>query len=505
AGVVSAFIAVKLRLPTVLGYLIGGILLSLVLARGTLHSELINSIAQLGAAFLLFTIGVEFSWDNLQKVRKIVVIGAILQAVISTLAAMLLLPLFGFDQYQSFLIGGLVSLSSTAFVVKMLEMRSELYTRAGNIMVGWLIMQDIMIVVWFLLFQSFAPGAAATDNIILVVIKSVVAIGGVFLVGKYLLPRVMAEIARLGSDELLLVTVVGVIAGFAAGANLLGISFTIGAFLAGLSLSESVLYHEIFTEVKPLRNLLMMIFFVSIGSLFDVNEVLDNLPVFLFILVVLLAVKAATIVIINLWFEVHIKNALRVGLGIIQIGEFAFLGAQLALENGWIDSRIHSLLIATTVISMALTPFIYANADSVYKFLEGRLKGISPNLYRHLFLSAPEDIQPNRQLQGHVIVCGHGRVGKYVVEALVKSQIPFLVIEMDTELAEELSRKGIPVLFGDSSNADILESAKVSMAKAVVVTLPTHEEVKAVVTATKKLNPGIKVVVRSHYAEANQP
>lgn len=499
AGVAAAFVATKLKLPSILGYLFAGIILSLVLPKEALHSEWIGNFAQLSAALLLFAIGVEFSLETLKKVRNLVIIGAVVQAAAVTALGTVLLPaLFQLSQYQAFIISALISTSSTAFVVKMLEMKGELYTYAGNVMIGWLVVQDLMIVGWFLLFQSFAPNASPDQDILMAIVKTAAVIAIALLAGKYALPPVMKEIARLKSDELLIVATVGVIAAFAVFANSLGISFTIGAFLAGLALSESFLNHEIFTEIKPLRNLFMMVLFVSIGSLFNINAVIDNIALALFLLAIVLIVKATLITLIAVWFDVHIKNALRVSLGIFQVGEFAFLGAQIGLASGWIDDRIYSILIAVTVISMALTPLIYSNLEPIYKLLERRLKNVSPNLYRALFIINREESIPAEEFEGHVILCGHGRVGKYVGEALNKSEIPYVVIELNAEIAERLNADGVKVVFGDSSNPDILQNAQIESAKAIVIALPGSAEVKAVVNLAKQMNPGIKIIARIH-------
>jgi CPA2 family monovalent cation:H+ antiporter-2 len=312
------------------------------------------------SALLLFTIGVEFSIDTIKKVGKIVILGSIFQAVLCIVLGVLVLPLLGYSEYEAFFIAVLTSTSSTVFVVKMLEAKEQLNTRAGNIMMGWLIMQDLLIVVWFLLFQTFAPNSETSGDILLPMIKGLSVIAITFLLGRYLLPAIMRQIARTRSEELLVVSVVGVIALFAVIANAFGISYTLGAFLAGLALSESFLNHEIFTEIKPIRNLLTMIFFVSIGAMINISSLADQILPLLVILLLIIGFKILVIVLINIWFKVHIKTALKVGLGISQIGEFAFLGAQLALTSGWIDTALYTLLISVTIISMSITPLLYS-------------------------------------------------------------------------------------------------------------------------------------------------
>lgn len=499
AGVVSAYIAIKIKLPTLLGYLFGGIVLSLLLPHEVLNNGFVNEVAQLGAALLLFTIGVEFSWEQISKVRNVVLIGSVVQALLTLGAGLIILPIAHLSQFQAFLIAALISSSSTSFVIQMLEHRGELQTTAGKIMVGWLIMQDLLVVGWFLMFNTLSPNATAENDIIVSLLKAAVMIVSTLAIGKYILPWVMAQIAKTKSEELLVITVVGVIVLFAAFANLMGVSFTLGAFLAGLALSESFLKHEVFSEIKPLRNVFMMVFFVSIGTLFNVNALLDNIPLILLILIVLIPIKGIIIVVLNLWFDVHIKNALKVGVGIMQIGEFAFLGVQIALEQKWIDEQLYAVIIATTVISMALTPILYNNTVSLYQFLESRIRKISPNLYRSIFLNAIDDsTNHKKQLTDHVIVCGSGRVGRYVIEALAHSEIPCVVIELDSDRVSEMNELGTTVIYGDSSSSDVLTAAHVQTAKALVIALPETVEVSKIIKTAKELNPQIRVVARSH-------
>jgi len=503
AGVAAAFIAAKLKLPTLVGYLLTGLVLGIALP-SVGGSELTTQIAQVGAALLLFTVGVEFSIDTIKKVSRIVIAGSILQAVFVIVVGIIVLPLLGFSEYQSFFIAALVSTSSTVFVVKMLEAKDQLHTRSGNIMLGWLIMQDLLIVIWFLLFQAFAPNNSVESDLVAALLKGLLVIAITFISGKYLLPPLMKHVATVRSDELLVVSVVGVIAAFAVIANAFNISYTLGAFLAGLALSESFLNHEIFTEIKPIRNLFTMIFFVSIGTIFDVNSIVSNLAPLLVVLLVLLSFKVFVIIAINLWFKVHVKTALKVGLGISQIGEFAFLGAQLGLSAGWIDPTIYSLLIASTIISMVATPILYANADRLYTMISGKTKQHTPTLYRSLFLNqVDEDIQNKGKLEDHVIVCGYGRVGKYVVSALETSQIPYAVIELEATNVEAAKKKlkGTSI-FGDASSNDILKQANIEKAKALVIALPDVKELDVVIKHAKELNPKIKIVARTHQERA---
>jgi CPA2 family monovalent cation:H+ antiporter-2 len=499
AGVVAAFIFVRFKLQTILGYLLAGVLLS-VFAPQFHGSEFIANIAQLGAAMLLFTIGIEFSLERVRSIFGIAVGGAVIQAALTIFVGMLIFPLLGFSQYVSFFLATMIAMSSTAFVVKMLELKGLTHTRAGNVMLGWLVVQDVLIVLWFLLLATFAPTTGETGNIFLAVIKALVVISITFAVGKYLLPPLLRQVAKQQSEELLLVSVIGTIALFAVFANLFEISFTLGAFLAGLALSETFLNHEIFTEVKPLRDIFMMVFFVSIGSLVNFPSLLENWAGLLGILLILIPVKIIVIVCISLWFKLHIKEALQIGLGISQIGEFAFLGAQIALGSKWIEPQIYSLIVAATVITMAATPALFSQSERLYQFLERRIRYLAPNLHRGLFLAQlPTETGRAGKYESHVILCGYGRVGSYVAAAMHASRVPFVAIEMNAELAEINLKNNIDTIYGDASNAEILKQAGIESARVLVVALPQNSNADIIIKRARELNPNLKIIVRAHH------
>lgn len=496
-GLIAAGFAVKLKLPTILGYLVAGILLGLALPN-YFHSALIANIAQLGAALLLFTIGIEFSVETVKSVLKISIVGALVQGVLLIVLGVMIMPLFGFSDYESFLIGIFVSTSSTAFVVKMLETKRELTTRAGRIMMGWLVIQDLLVIAWFLLIQAFAPNSTASADFITPIIKAAILISITYGLGRFVLPQIFKYVAKLKSDELLIISVVGVIALFAIFANALGVSFTVGAFLAGLALSESFLNHEIFTETKPIRNLFIMIFFVSIGTILDLQSVIANFAPLLAIVLVLLVLKVVVVTCINVWFGVHIRNALKVATGIYQIGEFAFLGVQIALNSGWIDRPMYSLIVAATILSMSITPLLYSNVDWLYRLLEKNVKRVSPNAYRSLFMNdAGLEIEEKMSVD-HVVICGYGLVGNYVATALKSSKIPFVAIEMDSVKAEDAQKAGVNVIYGDATSIDLLEKAGISEAAALVIALPDSRDVNPIVSRARELNPDILIVARTH-------
>ncbi len=504
-GSVAAYLALRLKLPTIVGYIIAGLFLSITLQivglNAGLKSEFIGTIAEIGVALLLFAAGIEFSVATLSKIRNIVIVGSIFQTIIVIALGLIIMPVLGFNNFESLLIGVVCATSSTALVIKILEQRDEMGSLSSNIMVGWLIMQDIIVIALFLILDTFAPTQAEkTSDLISPIFKALIVISITFGVGKFIIPKLTKEISKTGSRELLLIFVVALSIFFAFFAESLGISFTLGSFLTGLALSESFLQHEVFTEVKPIRDLFTMIFFVSIGTFFKAQSLLDNLFSLFVIIFVLITLKILTIFIINSLFKVHPLNATKVALGISQIGEFAFVVITLALSNKWINEDLYSLILTATIITMSITPFLYSKAEAVNRSLGTFVRQLSPKIYRRIYLNTNELEEKNTTLKNHVIICGFGKVGKYVAKALKYSKTKYIIIEVDSKVHDKAKEEGHNVIFGDSTNLDILEKANIKSAKAIVLALPKSSLPSAgeVIASAKKLNPKILTIVRGN-------
>jgi len=502
-GAIAGYIALRLKMPTIIGYIIAGVLLSIILPllniSGGLNSNFVGQIASFGVALLLFAAGIEFSVNNIKKIRNLVVVGVVLQTTLTILFAIVLMPIFGLDTYEALFVGVVAATSSTAFVLKMLEQNEELSSTASNIMVGWLIVQDVLAIALFLIIKSFAPGntinlASLADP----VIKSVILIVLTFTFGRIVVPPIFKEISKTKSQELLLVSVIALSIGFALLSEVLGVSYTLGAFLTGLALSGTFLKHEIFTEIKPLRDLFSMVFFVSIGSLLNVSSIFNNIPIILAIVVIVLGFKVVTIFLVNIFFKTHPKNSAKVALGISQIGEFAFLAITIAQHNNWININFYSVILVSTVISMTLTPILYSNYSTLFKISEKIFSSYFPGLYGKYYLSKLKSSQKS-ELSNHVIIVGYGKVGKYVAEALNISKEDYVVIELDANLIEKAISDNHKVILGDATNIDTLKEAKIEFAKALVLALPesNHELLQKLILDVKDLNKKIEIIVRS--------
>jgi CPA2 family monovalent cation:H+ antiporter-2 len=505
SGAIAAYVALRLNLPTIVGYIFAGLSLTLILPavgyKSTLESEFIKSIAEVGVALLLFAAGIEFSIKNISKIKKLVILGSFLQTLLVIIFSMFTMQIFGFTRFESIFIGSMVAMSSTAFVLKMLEMREELHTSHGNIMIGWLIMQDILIIGLFLILETIAPGAEGSiNNIIVAIFKAALLIGVTYGIGKYIIPPLMAKIAETGSRELLLISILALSIGFAVISESVGVSFTLGSFLTGLTLSETFLKHEIFNEIKPIRDLFTMVFFVSIGSFFRFESLTNNIIPLLGILLLVITFKIIIIFWLSVSNKVHTITSIKIALGLSQIGEFAFLGISIGLRRNWIDSDLYSLILVATVITMTLTPYLYNKSFAVYNLLERNIKEYSPGLYKKLFISLRllnESMQ--KDFNNHVVICGFGKVGQNVAKALHMAEIEFIVVEIDAKLIEKAQHLGYSVIYGDSTNIEILQKAEIHDAKVLIVTLPpsTQNDSKTIIRLSKEINPKIKIIFRT--------
>lgn len=498
-GIIGGMVAKKLKQPVIVGYILGSAIFSTFFPLEQNNENIVHGLATIGVTLLLFTIGIEFSLDKLLSVKKYALIGGVGQILLTTLFGIIIFPMFGFSSYESFFLGAVFSLSSTAVVVRILEELGILDHFSSEITVGWLILQDIAVVFIIILLGNFANTNDDSPDLILSIIKSFILIATSLVIGRKVLPKILTSIASLGSKELVIISAFGFSLLFALLAENFGVSSTLGAFLAGLMISESILHHEIITEINPLQAIFSMLFFVTIGSLFSLQFVWDNLILILLILAVIVIAKIIIVLGLGLVLKLHFKTAIEVALYLGQVGEFAFLSAQIALTNEWITPEFNSIVIAVTVLSLVITPSIIINTNRIYQLLGKFTRNNFPTLYRRLFTKALDDEHQHQNLANHTIILGYGRVGKYLTLALKKMRYKFVVIELNKieEIQKEVGEHR--VIIGDATNTDVLLAANIEKAKIAIITLPKEAEVGEVIRVAKALNPDIQLIIRKHH------
>lgn len=499
-GIIGGLVAKRLNMPVSIGYILSSAIFINIFPLDESQTGNINELADIGVTLLMFSIGIEFSIDKLFNVKKYAVLGGILQILLTILFGYLIFPLLEFDPYSSFFLGAVFSFSSTAIVAQIIEDRGILNDFSSDITIGWLIVQDIAVVFLIMVLSNFAPINAGSSELFDTILKSFILIAGSLVIGRKVLPRILKSIALVGNKELVVISAFGFSLAFALVAEKLGVSSTLGAFLAGLMISESVLNHEIITEINPLQAIFSLIFFTSLGSLFSLSYVFSHLAVIILLVIIVIIIKFVIVLILNLILKLHFKTAFEIALNLAQVGEFAFLIAQIGSNNGWITNEVGNIVSSVTLISMILAPILIQNTDRIYHFTGNLLKKYNGHLYRLLYSKNETAEVIDKELKNHIIICGYGRVGKYVALALKRLRQKYIVIEMNKIEELEGFQKDLPFIVGDSTNSDILKDAGIEKAKILIITLPKDVDAGEIIRVSKIMNPDIQIIIRKHHA-----
>jgi CPA2 family monovalent cation:H+ antiporter-2 len=491
-GIIGGLASKALKMPQLVGYILGGVIFSLIFKDQ--NSAAISQISEIGITLLLFAIGIDFSLDKLLKVKKYVLYGGLLQVALTIVFSYLIFQLFGYSSYKALFLGSIFSLSSTAIVVKLLEEKSELETFAGQITLGWLVVQDIAVVILIILLSTFASSELNPTLLFESLFKSLILILLALVVGRKIIPRILLTLSKHGSRDILIISSFAFALFFAYVAEQFGISPTLGAFLAGLMISESVYTHEIITEIKPLQTIFSMLFFITIGTLFSVEFLFANFFVILLILVIGLLIKSIIILTINHFLKLYLKINVSIMLYLAQIGEFAFLISRIGLNGQWIDADFANIIMSVTILSLIISPLLINNSESIYNKLVNILKSKYPTLYRKIINKSTVENFSIEELSNHIVVCGYGRVGKYVSKGLDKLNEIHVVIDINDNVIEETKRDNF--IIGDAVNRDILLAAKLEKAKVCVITTPKDSDVNEIIRLCMEINPEIKIITR---------
>ena len=477
----------KMQLPSIVGFLIAGIILGPSVLKIISNPDQIEIMAEIGVILLLFSVGLELSLKELVRIRKILLLGGGLQVLITILVTSVIVFVIGLPVKQAIFFGILVSLSSTVIVLKLLTDKDELDTPHGKISLGILIFQDLAIVPLFLAVNLLGT----TDQISFgeISLKFLIAIGAVaaiVLIAKYLSPLLLYRLAKLRMKEIFTVGVILLILGTAYITHSLGLSFAIGAFIAGLILSESEYSHQIVADTLPLRDAFNSLFFVSVGLLLNLNFVFESpLIVFSYSLSVVL-VKALIIFIVVLLLKYPTRVAILVGISLAQVGEFSFIVGEQGFSLNLISPELFNVFISSTIITMVLTPFLFKLAP--------RIAGKSS----HLQTTSLKEKQINH-MQDHVIIAGFGLNGKNLAHVLRETGIKYVIIEMNPDTVKKEKSSGENIIYGDVGNHEVLKSALISKAKVLVIAISDRSISRRALKIAKEINPNIHIIVRTRF------
>jgi CPA2 family monovalent cation:H+ antiporter-2 len=492
---VGGVIARRVGLPTIVGYLLAGIIIGPFTPGFVGDVETIRQLAELGVIFLMFGVGLHFSLGDLWRVRDIAIPGAILQTALATLAGFGLARLWGWSISSGIVLGLAISVASTVVLLRGLMDNSLLNTSHGQAAVGWLVMEDILSVLILVLMPILVqnPGGLDWGALATTLLKAAAFVLIMFIPGVRLIPWLLDRVARTRSRELFVLAILAITLGTAMGASeLFGVSLALGAFVAGAIISQSHLSHQVGADVFAFRESFSVLFFVSVGMLVNPLFLWQNVGQVASLTFLVVVGKSIIVLLLGLLLPRPARTFAVVAVGLSQIGEFSFILGQGGLFLGLLDSDQYSLILAAAMVSITANPFIYKLLPGIEGFL-GRM----PAFRKRLEISGPLLEIDDRRLADHVVIIGYGRIGRHLVDVLRAIQIPLLVIESDAERVAALSALQVATLYGDAANSEVITHAHLERARVLVVTVPEESAAAIIVASTRSLNPQLPIVVRA--------
>ena len=499
AATVGGVLASLLRLPVILGYLVAGLMVGNYIPGWEIDVLRVQNIAELGVALLLFTLGIQFSFSKLADVRRVALIGGLVQMLCTIGLGMAVAGLMGFGVEEGVVLGSALALSSTMVALKLLDARGELDALHGRVALGFLLVQDLAVVPLVILIPAMAgeTGAALVGELAVAAGKALLLLGAAYLLGTRIVPWLLFRIAAIGSRELFLLAVLSLALGFAAGSFLLGLSLAFGAFLAGLVVSESEFSYQTLAEVLPLREVFATIFFVAMGMLIEPEVLIDD-PVRVVIIVAVLVLGKLLVTALPVAFLGYSpKTAVLTGLVLAQAGEFSFILARVGVDEEIISNELNSAILMAALISIVLSPLLLQVGPRALSWAASK-----PLIGRLLAEPVPAAlVDEAKQLRQHVVVCGYGRVGRELVQEVSRRNFRCLVVEQNPYLVDQLKPMDIPYILGDAANPAILNVCGLERARLLAVTVHDPAATQLIIAHAKRINPHLHIVVRGRAQE----
>ena len=509
-ALVLGFIASRVQLPALVGYLLAGVLIGPHTPGFVADLGLAGQLAEIGVMLLMFGVGLHFSIDDLMAVRRIAVPGAVVQIGVATAMGAALALWWGWTPMAALVFGISLSVASTVVLLRALESRGVLDTQNGRIAVGWLVVEDlVMVVVLVLLPMVVNLQTAGTDGgaaLGMALAKTLMAVAAfvvlMLLVGRRVLPWVLWQISKTGSRELFTLCVIAVAVSIAFGASaLFGVSVALGAFFAGLVLRESEFSHRAAQESLPFRDAFAVLFFVSVGMLFDPRVLLDRPLQVLSVTAIIMVGKSVAATALVLGLRYPLNTALTVSASLAQIGEFSFILAALGGSLGVLPPEAKSLIVAGALLSIALNPLLFSAVEPARRWILQRSALARRLESRDDPLAELPTSTDRKYLARHVVLVGYGHIGKSIAETLLARDIPFVVVEQNRERVEALRAAGMQAVSGDAGDPAALIQAHIAEAALLVVAAAESTEIRPMIDTARQLNPGIAMVVRAPNAE----
>ncbi len=493
---IGGLLARRLRLPTIVGYMLAGVAIGPFTPGFVGDQETISQLAELGVIFLMLGVGIHFNLRDLWQVRHVAIPGAVAQMTITTIIGFLTTRLWGWSVSAGIVLGLAISIASTVVLLRALMDRGILQTRHGQIAVGWLVLEDIATVLILVLMPALAPeqnGVPIWESVLWTVVKAVAFLGVMLVVGTKVIPWLLMRIAFTRSRELFILAILSIAIGTALGAaQLFGVSLALGAFIAGVIISESPLSHQVAADLVPFREAFAVLFFVSIGMLVNPLFLLMNAGMIAVLVFIIVVGKTLITLLLGFVLPASGRTMLVVAAGLSQIGEFSFILGQSGLKLGILEVEQYSLILAGAIVSITLNPFMFKLIKPAEAFLQSRTR-----LWKWFDRHGKASDLVSYHMNEHVVVIGYGRVGKHIVDVLATIGVPCLVVDMDVERIDALKRRGTPTLFGDAANSEVLTHAELTHSRAVVITLPDEAATAMVVASVRQNTSTVPIIARA--------
>lgn len=489
------FLLNKLKIPSVVGFLAAGAIIGPYGAGLIKDTRAVEVMAEIGVILLLFAIGIEFSLTRLGRMKRAVLAGGGAQMVLTIAVAATAAYYATGDAGRSVFFGFLIALSSTAIVLKMLAEKGETDSPHGRVMVGILLFQDLCVVPLMLLIPSLSGQGVHASDLAVEMGKATLIIAAVLLSARWVVPGLLHQVVSTRSRELFIITIMLVCLGIALLTSRLGLSLSLGAFLAGLVISESEYAHQATSDILPFKESFIGLFFVSVGMLMDIGYMSSHCLQIAAAVALIFALKIVTGSVSALAAGSPLRASVHAGLGLAQVGEFSFVLALAGKEAGIITEGFYQVFLSSSVVTMILTPFVLNGAPSMAAWVtSGPMMRRLENLRKG---SAREGFP--RKREGHVIIIGFGLNGRNVAKVLKEAGIPYFVLEINSETVQEMKKRGEPIYYGDGSSQEILRKLGAERARLLVVAISDPASTRRVVSLARKENPGLHIVVRTRY------
>ncbi|WP_407375344.1 cation:proton antiporter [Methanobrevibacter sp.] len=490
-AVIVLLIFNKLKLPTMIGLFITGIVLGHVIN----NTAMISSLSELGVIFLLFIIGLEFSAEKFSAIRRYAIVGGILQVVLTTALISILGLTMGFGLSSSIFFGFLVAFSSTAIVMKVMQQKRITHSVQGRVTLGILIFQDIAVIVVLLLTPLLAGQTIELQTLPELAVKFIGLVLLIIIGAKWFIPLALRDAAKTKNRDLFLLLTLFICMGTTFATSLIGIGPELGAFIAGLLISNTEYSHQTFGYIQPFQDVFMSLFFISIGLMVNLHLFLANIGIIIGLTAIILVINFTATMITGMALKLPSKVSISMAILLSQIGEFSFVLAREGMGYGLITQEFFSVFLGVSILTMSSTPFL----EKLTPKITAALSRFGYFAVDTELKTLPEEIEDAGEIKDHVILVGMGSNAKQMAKACGQYGIPYRIVDMNPTIVENQQALGLPIIYGKSSNESVLRELNITTAQCIVISASTYDETLKTIDAARRLNPDIHIIVRTHY------